>query len=92
MRLIDIEPFETAHDTEQCQITEHLCGDGYCGLRVTGTDEIPTVNAVPVVRCRECRHWRPDEDEGHCDNPDGLDNYALPTDFCSYGERKGGEG
>ena len=49
-----------------------------------------TIDAVPVVRCRECKWWQEDDDIGHCDNPDGLDNYAKPDDFCSYGKRKGG--
>ena len=49
-----------------------------------------TIDAVPVVRCREGKWWQEDDDIGHCDNPDGLDNYAKPDDFCSYGKRKGG--
>ena len=49
-----------------------------------------TIDAVPVVRCQECKWWQEDDDVGHCDNPDGLDNYAKPDDFCSYGERKEG--
>lgn len=48
------------------------------------------IDAVPVVRCLECKWWKEDDDIGHCDNPDGLDNYAKPDDFCSYGERKEG--
>ena len=51
-------------------------------------EQAPTVDAVPVVRCRECKWWQEDDDIGHCDNPDGLDNYAKPEDFCSYGERR----
>ena len=67
-----------------------------CGEHYTAEDVImmiktaPTVDAVPVVRCRECKWWQEDDDIGHCDNPDGLDNYAKPDDFCSYGERKRG--
>ena len=53
-------------------------------------EQAPTIDAVPVVRCRECKWWQEDDDIGHCDNPDGLDNYAKPDDFCSYGERKEG--
>lgn len=53
-------------------------------------DSQQTVDAVPVVRCRECQWWQEDDDVGHCDNPDGLDNYAKPEDFCSYGKRKEG--
>lgn len=55
-------------------------------------DDAPTIDAVPVVRCKDCKHWHTDDDVGHCDNPDGLDNYARPDDFCSYGERKDSEG
>ena len=50
--------------------------------------EQPPVDAVEVVRCKDCKHWHEDDDIGHCDNPDGLDNYSRPDDFCSYGERK----
>ena len=68
-----------------------------CGEHHTAEDVImmiktaPTVDAVPVVRCRECKWWQEDDDIGHCDNPDGLDNYAKPDDFCSYGDRKEGD-
>ena len=46
-----------------------------------------------VVRCKDCKYWNLDgngysDDESHCTNPDGLDNYAMADDFCSYGERK----
>ena len=57
---------------------------------------IPSVDAVEVVRCRDCKHWGQDvcsfsgDDESFCTNPDGLGNYAHPEDFCSYGERKEG--
>ena len=53
-------------------------------------EDMQTVDAVPVVRCRECKWWHEDDDVGHCDNPDGLDNYAKQDDFCSYRERKEG--
>ena len=54
----------------------------------------PTVDAVEVVRCKDCKYWGQDvcsytgDDESFCTNPDGLDNYAHPDDFCSYGERR----
>ena len=54
-------------------------------------DSFPATDVVEVVRCRECKWWHEDDDIGHCDNPDGLDNYAKPDDFCSYGERKEGD-
>ena len=74
-------------------------GNYYGNADVVFADDIenaPTVDAVPVVRCRECKYWGQDvcscsgDDESFCTNPDGLDNYAHPDDFCSYGERKEG--
>ena len=53
-------------------------------------DEQPTVDAVPVIRCRECKHCDPEN--YHCDHPMST-NAPLsrkPDDFCSYGERKEG--
>ena len=54
----------------------------------------PTVDAVPVVRCRECKHC----DMGVCLKiySDGNVHSAAwqsrkPDDFCSYGERKNDE-
>ena len=48
----------------------------------------PTIDAVPVVRCRECRHY----DHGCCvvKRDEGDDNIiAMPPDgYCSYGQRK----
>ena len=53
-----------------------------------------TIDAVPVVRCRECKfgtHFGDMEDEWiRCMNLHG--NPLMPFDgFCSYGERKGGD-
>ena len=55
-------------------------------------DEEPTVDAVSVVRCKDCKHY-----EIH--KPKVLENcerngYLIPMkpdDFCSYGERKDGD-
>ena len=47
-------------------------------------DEQPTIDAVPVVRCRECTSYnRPRL--GWCDFHMDREN---PDDFCSYGQRK----
>ena len=87
-----------------------LCAS--CGEHHTAKDVImmiktsPTVDAVPVVRCRECKYWG--DEDGKLQNSDGVlfarckvHNYLLdgrhtgwcPTenDFCSYGEKEGAE-
>ena len=57
-------------------------------------NEIPTVDAVEVVRCKDCKHWKPiTEHIPHmeCDIFCGAYEHGYPTnadDFCSYGERR----
>lgn len=48
------------------------------------------LDAVSVVRCRECNHCDPEN--YHCDHPMGTAAplRRKPDDFCSYGERKDG--
>jgi len=47
-------------------------------------ERVPTVDAVPVVRCKNCKFWRNDD----CQN----DNHGYcpisENDFCSWGERR----
>ena len=59
---------------------------------------VKALDAVPVVRCRDCKHWKPSGSKagnsfsdmeyiGGCE----FTNYCRrESDFCSYGERKGG--
>lgn len=52
-------------------------------------DACPTVDAVPVVRCKNCRAYNKPK-TGWCEVH--LDR-EHPDDFCSYGKRKdGGDG
>ena len=62
-------------------------------------DNAPTVDAVEVVRCKDCKSWnREDESGGMCTvdvapvdtEIDGV--WRLPCDFCSYGERRADNG
>ena len=52
--------------------------------------EAPTVDAVEVVRCKDCKHCDPENH--HCDHPmsTAAPLSRKPDDFCSYGERKEG--
>lgn len=54
---------------------------------------IPTIDAMPVVRCRECKRWDPDPDSyGKDDGPKGkcMKSFeeTYDDDFCSYGQQK----
>ena len=52
-------------------------------------DGFPQMDAVSVVRCRECKNFRRDAQAKlgfrWCYK---WDNIVLETDFCSYGERR----
>ena len=52
-------------------------------------EDMPTVDAVEVVRCRECKYHRDTSitEYEHCCL---IDKTVRYNDFCSYGERKEG--
>ena len=67
--------------------------NGIARLHVADIDAIPRVDAVEVVRCRECIHYF----SGAClkiysDGNVSQDAWQERNedDFCSYGERKEG--
>lgn len=67
-------------------------------------EDAPTIDAVEVVRCRECKHHRDKneqeqqylaEDTLICTSQEATDDCwgaVWPDHFCSYGERKSGDG
>ena len=73
----------------------------YEAIRIQGNafrkavEEAPTVDAVEVVRCKDCKHW--EKETGSCtEHPTyydhGMDWYIYDEDdFCSCGERKDDE-
>ena len=103
MRLIDADalqntllPITTALEHEYGSLGGAVSG---CMKHI---DNAPTVDAVPVVRCRECKHHRDKNEQERqylvediliCTSPDATDdcwNAVWPDHFCSYGERKEG--
>lgn len=54
---------------------------------------IPAADVVEVVRCYECKYWehRPDRQYDLCTYLIGDKFSRTPEDFCSRGERKGGQ-
>ena len=91
-RLIDADALKTK--AIRCETFKLY--DAPVFLKAVGTKEIdkaPTIDAVEIVRCRDCKHY-----EIH--KPKVLENcerngYIIPMkpdDFCSYGERKDGDG
>lgn len=95
MRLIDADALQALFnvvstsllgDAELCKDTEHMVRAFIMTTEMI--QDAPTIDAVPVVRCKDCKYYKPDEYECGCD-------YGLPCvkadDFCSYGERRTGK-
>ena len=56
----------------------------WSAVRVCAINNTPVVDAVEVVRCKDCRSYLEEED-GWCLE---MDRSINPTDFCSYGEKR----
>ena len=102
MRLIDADALQRRICGAKCGCEYEDCGnEGDCGYDHF-IFSAPTVDAVPVVRCRECKHHRDKNEQEQqylvedvliCTSPDATDdcwNAVWPDHFCSYGERKEG--
>lgn len=88
MRLIDADEFEAALENTEYDISPAYEPDGYSHKLICEVlEETPTVDAVPVVRCKDCKYYKPDEFECGCDFAGGLP-YVKADDFCSFGKRR----
>ena len=83
-------------DANAADVERIYCTYGaYCTLEDVQQwlDERPTVDALEVIRCRDCKYHRWEQELCHgriehfCSNPKGLTVVRKDT-FCSYGERK----
>lgn len=87
MRLIDADEFEDALENTEYDISPAYEPDGYSHKLICEVlEETPTVDAVPVVRCRDCKFYFPDS-TNPCVLSIGL-TMVDENDFCSYGERE----
>lgn len=64
-----------------------LYKEGWNDAIDTIMDETPTVDAEPVVRCKECKWFHVNKTAIWCEKERGL-NYPQYDSFCSWGERR----
>ena len=90
MRLIDADRLsEAIYDNVSAPYEEAVWAKEDC---LTEIDVAPTVDAVHVVRCRECKYRGTDDCIFHIKGESADEELLLKldNDFCSYGERKEG--
>ena len=89
MRLIDADALKTkAIRCETFKLT-----DSPVFLKAVGTKEIdraPTIDAVPVVRCKDCIHSYDDLCGLCCTCGPYVDCVVQPEFYCADGKRKEG--
>ena len=81
-------------------IEEALTEGAYGYVDALQIANAPTVDAVEVVRCKDCKHWKPSgskagnsfSDMEYIGGCEFSNYYRRESDFCSYGERKEGAG
>ena len=94
-RLIDADALGVGRCSEDILPAAYCAG--WNGL-IELIEKAPTIDAVPVVRCRECQHWKPTgskagnsfSDMEYIGGCEFTKYYRRESDFCSYGERKEG--
>ena len=94
-RLIDADEFAKTLEKTDANVCADY-GDGFCEFGYSRTlltlllSESPTVDAVEVVQCKDCIHYKNDiacskHSRGSCE----FDNERKSRNhFCSYGERR----
>lgn len=96
MRLIDVDALGVGRCSRDLLPADYCAGwNGMIRLLA----KAPTVDAVEVVRCKDCKSCRKLNrkdriEEAYADGVLWCTNQSdgvWPDDFCSYGERKGGE-
>lgn len=81
-RLIDADKFEKQEywGNERC----------FDYVDAEDIDNAPTVDAVPVVRCKDCKHSWEDLGGLTCSHGVCVDCVVLGDFYCANGERKKG--
>ena len=97
MRLIDAEALPKLFDAEFKQTMQLIRGgekhldnlaEGFAeAIRITKYIA-PTVDAVPVVRCKDCRNSYEGIDGRICSFGPCVDCVVPDDFFCSFGERR----
>ena len=90
-RLIDKDDLILKY-CEDCDAEWEYCSKDMCPT-LEHINEAPIVDAVSVVRCKDCKYYNQDDpsDWFRCDIFQGSYEKGFPTephDYCSYGERR----
>lgn len=84
MRLIDVDDLGVGRCSRDVLPADYCAG--WNGL-IRLLEKAPTVDAVPVVRCKDCKHHE-NEEIGMVYCPNSIGGWVGENWFCADGERK----
>lgn len=87
MRLIDADALMKTVFNDVVLVDGEVKGVGL--ILAETVDKAPTIDAVPVVRCRDCKYHE-DEEIGMVYCPNIIGSWVVENWFCDDGERKEG--
>ena len=91
MRLIDADVAKKAvhEEFDECLVWDES-GEYTSNVIEKILEALPTVDAVPVMRCKDCKHCIRELAQGKWEGSCRYWNThsVMLNDFCSYGERK----
>ena len=95
MRTIDADALLESAGLFEAKARARGCGKSILSLAkawlFSEVEKAPTIDAIPVVRCKDCKHSYKGSPHGlMCECPVGGQNTSLlgGDDFCSCGERR----
>jgi hypothetical protein len=88
MKLIDVDALKKFPIRIDRYDKEHGNEDFVLGIETVleYAEHLPTVDAVPVVRCKDCEGWESKRGRYGC--CEYFNKHTYSDDFCSYGERR----
>lgn len=97
------ELFTICYETLPNECGHHFIVEKELQTHLDFVRDLPAVDIVEVVHCKECDLWNECNEAGHkqtgnyvcaCEyfsNEDGYVVFTRPDDYCSHGERKESE-
>jgi hypothetical protein len=92
MRLIDADELKIYISTtfcDTCKRDKGVCSSCEFDDVFIAIDNAPTIDAEPIVHCKDCKHYIPSERIPHedwCD--DALQNLFKEDFYCGFGKRR----
>lgn len=92
MRTIDADALLESAGLFEAKARARGCGKSILSLAkawlFSEVEKAPTIDAIPVVRCKDCKHRADATEQGNYLCNRKMIGLVRPDDFCSFGEQE----